>query len=338
MKQFSLSLNSCGISEDQPARWIRAILSFSRFAKIIALLGLSALSPAVLASDELTSAATSAISVDQIALELSNPVTAVRSIAFDFEYRTYQGDLPGIDGETESKLVITPSWPIRLSNGKNILLRATIPVIGKQPLWQRVWWNDYAEFLVRQRPDSRFATGEITSSHGHLDDVGFNVGYGGVNESGFISMFGLASVFPTSSDGTASRGQYLLGPEIALGKVTNWGQIGAQAKHLINIGNDDNYDPWDTKETTVKIFFAYGLGNGWQIESNPIILYDWEAVSGNEWLVPIGAGISKTILLGSLPLKMGFEIQKFVVSPDRFGPDWFLRVSFTPVISTKLLN
>ena len=111
--------------------------------------------------------------------------------------------------------------------------------------------------------------------------------------------------------------------------------IGARAKHLTDVSGDR---PWSINETTVKIFFAYGLSNGWQIESNPIILYDWEAASGNEWTVPIGAGMSKTAMPGGVPLKLAFEIQHFVISPDRFGPEWLLKVSFTPVISTKLLR
>ena len=48
--------------------------------------------------------------------------------------------------------------------------------------------------------------------------------------------------------------------------------------------------------------------------------------------------MSKTAMPGGVPLKLAFEIQHFVISPDRFGPEWLLKVSFTPVISTKLLR
>ena len=146
---------------------------------------------------------------------------------------------------------------------------------------------------------------------------------------------GLASVLPFSEDRSTSRDLVLLGPEFSLGQVTRWGLIGAKAKHLTSVAREDQ---WETNDTTVKIFFAYGLGNGWQIESNPIIFYDWEAVSGNEWTVPIGAGVSKTMMVGSVPLKLAFEIQKYVVTPDRFGPEWLFRFSLTPVLSTRLLR
>ncbi|MDH3510377.1 MAG: hypothetical protein OER85_05910 [Gammaproteobacteria bacterium] len=329
---------------------MRTISSHLKCTYIVALLGLSVLSPAAMASYEPPGAARSAISVDEVALELSNPATALRSLAIDIEYRTYQGDLPGSDDQSAWRYVLTPSWPFKLSNGKNILLSAMIPVNGDPPTWNRFPRVDYGEFLIRQVPADQLMEREFFSGHAHLDDIGINVGYGGVNEkNGLISMFGLAGVFPTSTDRASSRSQWLLGPEFALGKVTRWGVIGAQANHLTSITGEEvrsgvlrtsiaGNERWNTNETTVKIFFAYGLRNGWQIESNPIVRYDWEAVSGNEWFVPIGAGISKTIMLGSLPLKLAFDIQKFVVSPDRFGPEWQLTVSFAPVISTKLLR
>jgi hypothetical protein len=84
--------------------------------------------------------------------------------------------------------------------------------------------------------------------------------------------------------------------------------------------------------------FAYGLGNGWQVFSNPTISYDWAADSGNKLLLPIGAGISKTLRIGRVPLKLAFEIQKFVESPEQFGPDWLFTFSFTPVIAYPYLK
>lgn len=152
-------------------------------------------------------------------------------------------------------------------------------------------------------------------------------------------MVGIANALPTSDDQSARRGQWLIGPELALGQVTSWGLFGARAKHLTNIdGTGEQEVDYDTNETTLELFFAYGLGNGWQIESNPVILYDWEAVSDNEWNIPVGLGVSKTMMVGKMPMKFGLELQKFVVSTDRFGPDWQINFNLTPVMSSKLLR
>jgi hypothetical protein len=320
---------------------LQSAINFLRKSLFVAVLGLPALSLAATASDE-TSGST--ISLDEIAMELSNPVTALRSLAVDIEGTTFQGSLPDADGRASMRTVFMPSWPFKLRNGNNILFRATIPINSDQPLWELAYWDHSAEWRLRQREDIRLEEGFLARGHDHLDDVGIDIAYGGVSDNGFIGMLGLSTVLATSEDGTAERDQLLLGPEFVLGKVASWGLIGARVKHLTNVYEDDipgGYGaelPWDTNETTVKLFFAYAMGNGWQIESNPTILYDWEAISGHEWTVPIGAGVSKTLRLGRVPVKLALDIQKYVASPDRLGPDWQLTFSLTPVLSTKLLR
>jgi hypothetical protein len=298
------------------------------------------------AADEVGTTGSPAFSVDELALELSNPVTALRTFAVDVQYRTYQGDFPGSSDQAAMRTVFTPSWPIRLRSGTKLLLSATIPVNSDQPTWAvNAQCQCVAEFLMRQSPVISPTSGQFEYGHDYTDDIGFDLAYGGVNENGSISMLGFASVFPTSSDDSADRDSWLIGPDIVLGRVARWGLFGVRARHLTNIGGPTTWEfdegrgtSWDTNETTLQLFFAYSLGKGWQVESTPVILYDWEAISGNEWSVPIGAGISRTFLLAGIPMKLGLEIQKYVVSPDRFGPDWQFKLNFTPVISTRLLR
>jgi len=282
------------------------------------------------------------MTVDEIAKELSNPVTALRSIYNDFEYRKFDGDLRGSGGQDSWIYLLTPSIPFQLDNGKNILLRATIPFNLNQPIWETwpdapIWEVDrsYAEWLLRQSPQVTSDTGRFFRGHDHLADITFDAAYGGVSDGGFISMFGIAGVFPSSQDISSSRDQFLLGPEVALGKSADWGVIGAWATHLVDISGDSGFK---TSETTIEIFFAYGLGNGWQIISNPTILYDWEADSGNELLLPIGAGVSKTTRFGRMPIKFEMELQKYIETPERFGPEWLFTFSITPVLSKTWLD
>jgi hypothetical protein len=277
------------------------------------------------------------MSEDEIARELSNPVTALRSIVNEIEFRSFQGDLPEAGDQNGLVYRFEPSFPFQLKNGKNILVRASIPLNLQEPEWDvdinhPIWEvdRDYIEFLLRQSPQVTPDSGHFRTVHSHMSDISYDVAYGGVSDSGFISMYGIAGVFPTSQNISGSRDQALLGPEIAFGKSAQWGVIGAWVKHLVNISGDESFD---TNETSIDLFFAYGLGNGWQIISNPTILYDWEADSGNELLLPLGGGVSKTTRLGNVPLKMDLEIQNFIVSPDRYGPQWLLSFKITPVIS-----
>ena len=68
------------------------------------------------------------------------------------------------------------------------------------------------------------------------------------------------------------------------------------------------------------------LGGGWYISSAPILTADWTASSGDQWIVPLGAGGGKLILLGGkLPLNLQTQLYYNVVRPD-FGPQWQWRV------------
>jgi hypothetical protein len=272
----------------------------------------------------------STMQIDEIALELSHPASALASIRNDFEITTYKGDLSGASSQSSWRYVLRPSWPIRLSNGNNILLRASIPINADQPVYVADGVQ-YSAWMIRQFADVLPEDGYFKTGHDHLDDVGFDLAYSGVSDNGIIGLFGLKVVMPTNQDFSAARDQWLIGPELSLGKVTSWGVIGANANHLTNVSGENRHNS-NTNMTSVDVFFAYGLGNGWQLISNPKIEYDWEAASDNKLFLPIGGGIAKTTRWGRMPLKMELEIFNYIVSPDAFGPNWLLTFSITPVI------
>ena len=309
-----------------------------KYLAIMALLGMpvSSLAASTVDDDQDDDTTRPVMTIDEIAKELSNPVTALRSIVNEIEFRNFQGDLRDSSDQTNLVYRFSPSFPFKLKNGKNILVRASIPMDFYEPEW-RVNVDDpifevdrdYTEFLLRQSPQITDDTGHFRSVHGHLSDFTYDVAYGGVSDNGFISMYGIAGVLPSSQNISGSRDQALLGPEVAFGKSADWGVIGAWLTHLVDVAGDASFK---TSETTIDLFFSYGLGNGWQIISNPTILYDWEADSGNELLLPLGGGVAKTTRIGRIPVRMEFEVQNFLVSPDRFGPKWLLSFRITPVI------
>jgi hypothetical protein len=273
-------------------------------------------------------------SLDDIATELMNPVGDLASLSNSLEFTTYQGDLSGAGDQDKWYYTLTPTLPIGLSNGKKIVVRASLPISFGTPTWFTDV-RDFPDWLIRQYGDDLPEDGVMDLGHGHLDDVSLDISYGGTSSSGLITMFGLSAVFPTGQDYSIARDQYLLGPEIGLGKVGDWGIFGARAKHLVNVTDANNvYEPndYDTSETRLSVFFAWRLGNGWQLISNPEITYDWEAASGNKMILPLGGGVSKTVRLGRMPMKMDLELYGYPESPETFGPDWMFRFSLVPVL------
>ena len=58
--------------------------------------------------------------------------------------------------------------------------------------------------------------------------------------------------------------------------------------------------------------------------SAPIFTANWEAASGNKWVVPIGGGVGKLFKLHKQPINT--SVQAFYnVEQTTFGPDWTLR-------------
>ena len=78
------------------------------------------------------------------------------------------------------------------------------------------------------------------------------------------------------------------------------------------------------RETQVLHTF-YQLGDGWYLNSAPIITVDWQAESGQRWKVPFGAGGGKVMFWGKLPVNVQAQAYTFVEKPD-VGPEWQLRV------------
>jgi hypothetical protein len=276
-------------------------------------------------------------SLDSIAVELMNPIGRFSAIDNRFGLKSYQGSLPDSSDRTNSSYIITPVIPFELSNGRRLALRFSLPVSFSTPTYVDDG-KDHAEWLVRQRADTLADDGQFIEGHGHMDDISYGLAYGDTEDNGLFWMAGLAGVLPTSQDGSIERDQYLLGPEFAIGKSYGWGILGVWGKHLVDVAdvsrNEDQHPvDWNTNETTLRLIFAYGLGNGWQVVSNPDIVYDWEGASGNKILFPVGGGVAKAFRIGSVPVKANLEAYYYVESPDAFGPEWQINISITPVLS-----
>jgi len=57
------------------------------------------------------------LSAEQAAKELANPNTALASLNFKLQYRTFKGDLAGADDQNASMVLFQPSLPFPLEDG-----------------------------------------------------------------------------------------------------------------------------------------------------------------------------------------------------------------------------
>ena len=272
-------------------------------------------------------------SVEELAREMANPLAAFWRFDYIGEHRNYQGSIPGADDQKGWIHNFQFTMPFLEKDGKGWVFRFSLPYLPDQP----VYWADrgYPEWLIRQVDPTLQEDGVWAPTHAHTDAVTFDLTYGGVNESGRILNYGVAGVLPTTSDTSNGRQQFILGPAVNIGKMADWGTYGVLASHVIDLIEKRDKGAPDTTQTTLQFYYSYELGRGWHVISNPMVTYDWEADSGNKLNLPLGGGIAKTFKIGKVPVRVTAEVQYFVASTDRFGPDWLYKFSLSPIMPSK---
>jgi hypothetical protein len=135
--------------------------------------------------------------------------------------------------------------------------------------------------------------------------------------------FGPVLEMPT---GGSIRGtqKWSAGPSlVVLVQPGEW-TFGALINNTWSFAGNSNSD--DVNHMMLNVFLVRQLGKGWYVNSAPIITADWTADSEDRWIVPLGGGGGKMLMLGGkLPLNLQTQLYYNVVRPD-FGPKWQWRL------------
>jgi hypothetical protein len=78
--------------------------------------------------------------------------------------------------------------------------------------------------------------------------------------------------------------------------------------------------------------FVRTLPSGWTVGTNPNMLVDWEASSGNKVSFPVGLQVGKLRKLGPMPVKFDLQVQYYAVRPQVYGPKWSIQLQLTPIL------
>jgi hypothetical protein len=158
-------------------------------------------------------------------------------------------------------------------------------------------------------------------------------GFGDLNPSFFLSparpgklIWGAGPTFllPTGSDDVLGTGKFSIGPAIvALVQPGKW-TLGVLVNNLWSVAGPRGRP--DVNSMTLQYFINYNLKKGYYLTFAPIITANWNAPSGNAWLVPIGGGIGRIMRLGFQPVNVSVQAYGNVKRPDNFpSPTWQLK-------------
>jgi hypothetical protein len=155
-------------------------------------------------------------------------------------------------------------------------------------------------------------------------------GLGDINYSAFLSPsevgkliwgVGASLSLPSASDDQLGTGKWSAGPTAVVLTQPGWGSVGLLARQLWSFSGDE--DRREVSQLLLEPFINYNLKNGWFLITDMIITANWEASSGNEWTVPLGAGLGRVFKVGNQPINSRLEAYYNVERPDG-APEWNL--------------
>lgn len=243
-------------------------------------------------------------STAELAKAAQNPLANLMSFPFQnntsFEIGPYD--------RTQNVLNIQPVIPLK---GGRIITRTIIPIV-----WQ---------------PDVTMASGTSTG----LGDIQFTAFYSPPTQ-GFTWGVGPILSIPSGGEqrGTEKWG---IGPSVVVLAMPGHWVTGILVNNVWSFAGDEARS--DVNQMLVQPFLNYNFGEtGWYLSCAPIITANWEAESGDRWIVPIGGTIGKLSRVGSKGLPVNIQAGAFynVVTPDA-GPTWSTRVQLQILLPASLL-
>ena len=242
---------------------------------------------------------------NDLAQEAANPIANLMS--FPFQNNTNFG--MGPYDRTTNILNIQPVIPF--FEGK-LITRTIFPI---------VWIPDYGA------EDGMLSTG--------LSDILFTAFYVPPTEK-ITWGPGLALEIPSGGENRGSQ-KWGLGPSfVMLVQPGEW-TLGLLSNYTWSVAGASDRE--DVSKGLINLFIVRQLGdNGWYVNSVPIITYNSKAESGQQWIVPLGAGFGKLSFLGNgLPLNIQLHYYYNVIRPD-FGPKSQLRIQMQVLLPTSIFD
>ena len=152
-------------------------------------------------------------------------------------------------------------------------------------------------------PDFTQESGMQSTGLGDIVLTGFYV----PESKGLMWGFGPVVELPTGGSIRGSQ-KWSAGPSLVLMAQPGDWTFGVLINNAWSFAGDANRD--NVNHMLMNIFVVRQLGKGWYVNSAPIITADWTADSEDRWIVPLGAGGGKLVMLGGkLPLNLHLNLK-----------------------------
>ncbi|WP_200797137.1 hypothetical protein [Rubritalea squalenifaciens] len=234
-------------------------------------------------------------SADELAKQLSNPVSSLISLPFQNNFDFGAGD----DG-WQYKLNVQPVIPFSLNDDWNLVARAIVPFVHQEDVI----------------PD--------TEQTGISDTVAsFFLSPAEPTDSGLIWGVGPVFLLPTATDDLLGTEKWGAGPTAVVLKQDGKYTYGALANHIWSFAGDD--DRSEVSATFLQPFFVTALGEGANVALNSELTYDWNS---ERWTIPVNLQYNKVFQVGDQMMQWQVGGRYYLETPEG-GPEWGIRVGLT---------
>jgi len=235
---------------------------------------------------------------EEIALAAQNPVAAMISVPFQYNYDQNIG--PRETGH-KNYVNVQPVIPISLNDDWNLISRTIVPV---------VWQSD-----IFPGSGSQSGIGDITQS--------FFFSPKKPTAGGWIWGAGPVIYMPTASDDLLGADKWGLGPTAVFLKQEHGFTYGALANHIWSTGGSGRAD---ISNTFLQPFFSYTTQTHTTFALNSESSYDWET---EKWSVPFNLMVSQLVKVGEQRLQLQAGARYWATSPDSGPHGWGFRFTVT---------
>lgn len=227
-------------------------------------------------------------SQDELSAAAANPIANLMSFPFQNNLNMNHGAY----NRNVNVLNIQPVIPF--ADGK-IITRTIMPIV--------------------RIPDFSSESGTLSSG---ISDVVFTAFYV-PDTKGLTVGIGPVLEIPTGGELRGSQ-KWSIGPSfVALQQSKVW-TLGVLLNNAWSFAGKS--EAAEVNHMLCNLFLVRQMGNGWYVNSAPIITADWTQSGDDRWIVPLGGGGGKLLMLGGkLPLNLQTQLYYNVVRPD-FGPEW----------------
>lgn len=223
-------------------------------------------------------------SESDLAKKSQNPVGDLVSVPFQFNFNTGGG----LEEHAHFNLNLQPVFPIRVTTEVSLIARTIVP------------FNSFP--------------GPSDQQNGGFGDIQQQIFFTPAKPGAVIWGAGPMFTFPTATARPAQTGTWGGGISVVVLAMPGPWVLGSLITQVWPM-SDVNGSP-KTEVFSWQYFVNYNFGKGWALSSAPTIVANWDAVDGQQWTVPVGGGITRTVAFKGQPMSLGFNYFHNIKRPD----------------------